>query len=123
METADKVEPVNVNINDAFDYIKKYNKLQSENYMLKGEIEKYKKYKRIIHDLQRENKELEERIREHTLLISPYYVKENFIPVQKIKDKIKSNKEIINKTNDGNLIHALNEENKVLQELLEERRK
>lgn len=74
----------------------------------------------LIEKLQKENEELKERIREHTLLISPYYVKENFIPVQKVKDKIKSNKEIINKTNDGDLIHALNQENKVLQKLLGE---
>lgn len=56
-------------------------------------------YKRVLKEdeelkdtntyLQKENEELKERIREHTLLISPYYVKENFIPVQKVKDKIK----------------------------------
>lgn len=42
----------------------------------------------LIEKLQKENEESKERIREHTLLISPYYVKENFIPVQKVKDKI-----------------------------------
>ena len=41
-------------------------------------------YKRVL----KENGELKEKIREQTLLISPYYVKENYIPVQKIKDKI-----------------------------------
>ena len=41
-------------------------------------------YKRVL----KENEELKEKIREQTLLISPYYVKENYIPVQKIKDKI-----------------------------------
>ncbi len=39
--------------------------------------------------LKSENEELKEKIREHTLLISPYYVKQNFIPIQKVKDKIK----------------------------------
>ena len=39
-------------------------------------------YKRVL----KENEELKERIREHTLLISPYYVKENFIPVQYYTD-------------------------------------
>lgn len=43
----------------------------------------------------------------------------NYIPIQKVKDKIKSNKEIINKTNDGDLIHVLIQENKVYEELLE----
>ena len=42
----------------------------------------------LFEELEKENEELKERIREHTLLISPYYVKENFIPVQKVKDKI-----------------------------------
>ena len=42
----------------------------------------------LIEKLQKENEELKEKIREHTLLISPYYVKENFIPVQKVKDRI-----------------------------------
>ena len=85
-------------------------------YMVEIEDGKFVDLKQIY----QENEELKERIREHTLLISPYYVKENFIPVQKVKDKIKSNKEIINKTNDGDLIYALNQENKVLQKLLGE---
>lgn len=46
-------------------------------------------YKKIL----KENEELKERIREHTLLISPYYIEKNFIPVQKLKDKIE---EILN---------------------------
>ena len=44
----------------------------------------------------------------------------NYIPIQKIKDKIENNKEIMDKINDGDLIHALIQENKVLQELLGE---
>lgn len=51
------------------------------------------------------------------------YINKNFIPVQKIKDKIRKNEEIINISNDGDLIHELYQENKVLQELLEERNK
>lgn len=43
---------------------------------------------KLIKKLQKENEELKERIREHTLLISPYYVKENFISVQKVKDNL-----------------------------------
>lgn len=45
---------------------------------------------------------------------------ENHIPIQKIKDKIRKNEEIIDISNDGDLIHELCKENKVLQELLEE---
>ncbi len=48
----------------------------------------YKRVLKINEVLLKENEELKEKIREHTLLISPYYVKENYIPVQKIKDKI-----------------------------------
>ncbi len=55
-------------------------KLQKENEELKEEIKKYEKYhkedKRIIHILQREKKELEERIREHILLMSSHSIKE-----------------------------------------------
>ena len=59
-------------------------------YRVRKQMEKYEE---LIKMLQKENEELKEKIREHTLLISPYYVKENFIPVQKVKDKIE---EILN---------------------------
>ena len=41
------------------------------------------------------------------------------IPIQKVKDKIRKNEEIIDITNDGDLIHELYQENKVYEELLE----
>ena len=43
----------------------------------------------------------------------------NYIPVQKIKDKIRKNEEIIDISNDGDLIHELLHKNKVYEELLE----
>lgn len=85
----------------------KCNELENENKELKKEIKSWKKYSDEqeensieknniicnlefqIEKLQKENEELKERIREHTLLISPYYVKESFIPVQIIEDFIK----------------------------------
>lgn len=75
-------------------------------------------HNRIL-ELEKENEELKERIREHTLLISPYYVKENYIPIQKIKDKLK--KKVEELTDDkgywgGN---DLLDQIEVLQELLE----
>lgn len=89
------------------------------------ENKEYKEYyevdERIIHNLQKENEELKERIREHTLLISPYYVKENYIPVQKVKDKIEElKKDETNKyyymfLEDRDLENTI----QVLQELLE----
>lgn len=78
-------------------------------------------YKRVL----KENEELKERIREHTLLISPYYVKENFIPVQKVKDKIEEYKNMLktcNKAKDIDRIKAINERILELQELLEGRK-
>lgn len=80
----------------------------------------------IIEKLQKENEELKEKIREHTLLISPYYVKENFIPVQKVKDKIEELKQ--EKKKYGNCLiemyedELVNRDIKILQELLEGRK-
>ena len=68
--------------------------------------------------LQKENEELKERIREHTLLISPYYVKENFIPKQKVKDKIEEINKNLYTVEHYETIGAIN----VLQELLEGRK-
>ena len=54
------------------------------NNLEQGSYETEQKLKQQIKESQRENEELKARIREHTLLISPYYVKENYIPIQKI---------------------------------------
>lgn len=43
----------------------------------------------------------------------------DYIPIQKIKDKIRKNEEIIDISNDGDLIHELLQKNKVYEELLE----
>lgn len=94
-----------------------------------------------IEKLQKENEELKEKIREHTLLISPYYVKENYIPVQKVKDKIEEEikyheKNILDIENTTMLKSKTAKEeaeiefnkyaivvlNKMLQELIEERK-
>ena len=75
----------------------------------------------LIAKLQKENEELKnqeataKKINE--LLVQRY---SNSIPVQKIKDKIRKNEEIIDISNDGDLIHELCQKNKVYEELLEE---
>lgn len=76
----------------------------------------------LIEKLQKENEELKEKIREHTLLISPYYVKENYISIQKVKDKIRHYQEL-----QDNYIKKYDEINEglqtminVLQELIKE---
>lgn len=43
----------------------------------------------------------------------------DYIPIQKVKDKIRKNEEIIDISNDGDLIHELLQKNKVYEELLE----
>lgn len=48
------------------------------------------------------------------------WIKEKYcIPVQKVKEKIRKNEEIIDISNDGDLIHELLQKNKVYEELLE----
>ena len=44
---------------------------------------------------------------------------DDYIPIQKVKDKIRKNEEIIDISNDGDLIHELLQKNKVYEELLE----
>jgi len=91
-------------------------------YRVRKQMEKYEE---LIKMLQKENEELKEKIREHTLLISPYYVKENFIPVQKVKDKIEEYKNMLktcNKVKDIDRIKAINERILELEELLEGRK-
>lgn len=102
-----------------------YFKLQDESESKRKEYqETYKDVREELKELKKENEELKERIREHTLLISPYYVKENFIPVQKVKDKIRHYQEL-----QDNYIKKYDEINEglqaminVLQELLEGRK-
>lgn len=61
-----------------------------------------------------------ERSNEYISYKNEKWIKEKYcVPVQKIKDKIRKNEEIIDITNDGDLIHELYQENKVYEELLE----
>ena len=74
----------------------------------------------IIKKLQKENEELKNQEatarRINELLVQRY---SNSIPVQKVKEKIRKNEEIIDISNDGDLIHELLQKNKVYEELLE----
>lgn len=56
---------------------------------------------------------------------TPQYIKENYIPVQKVKDKIEEYKNILktcNKAKDIDRIKAINERILELEELLEGRK-
>ena len=74
----------------------------------------------IIKKLQKENEELKNQEatarRINELLVQRY---SNSIPIQKLKEKIRKNEEIIDINNDGDLIHELLQKNKVYEELLE----
>lgn len=80
---------------------------------LMQEIRANKTILNLVEKLQKENEELKERIREHTLLISPYYVKENFIPIQRIENLIKELKQ-----DDINMTRKYKEKNNITGELL-----
>ena len=74
----------------------------------------------IIKKLQKENEELKNQEatarRINELLVQRY---SNSIPIQKVKEKIRKNEEIIDISNNGDLIHELLQKNKVYEELLE----
>ena len=86
------------------------------NNLEQGSYEIEQKLEQQIKKLQKENEELKEKNREHTLLISPYYVKENYIPVQKVKDKIE---ELNNISNAEKLEDIMIGENYTITELVQ----
>lgn len=75
----------------------------------------------LIEKLQKENEELKEINNELEAEKNEAIRRYNFetIPKQKVKDKIRKNEEIIDISNDGDLIHELYQKNKVYEELLE----
>lgn len=105
-------------------------KIEQSDYMIDKADEVNNAIEHILSDYKRvlkENEELKDRIREHTMLISPYYVKENYIPVEKVKDKIEELQNGPLKINENNKYYYETEAyNKiiiqVLQELLEGRK-
>lgn len=75
----------------------------------------------LIEKLQKENELSKKQVEyDKTHIFTPQTIKLNYIPIQKIKDKIKKNKNLVEESNDGDIIRKLNQENEVLQDLLEE---
>ena len=75
-------------------------------------------------ELRKENNRLEEQVEyDKTHIYTPQIIELNFISKSKIEDKIRRNEEIIDISNDGDLIHELYQENKVYEKLLESEKK
>lgn len=70
----------------------------------------------IIKKLQKENEELNYKLHSKKIALEIY---NRYIPKSKLKEKIRKNEEIIDISNDGDLIHELLQKNKVYKELLE----
>ena len=113
------------------EYVKILEKFSNENVIYGSTVgmtlEKYKDLQlsaeHILSDYKRVQKENEELKNDYENLNNSVVVKnhciKNSIPVQKVKDKIRKNEEIIDISNNGDLIHELLQKNKVYEELLE----
>lgn len=73
-------------------------------------------YKKILKENEKLKNQEETARKVNELLVERYSTS---IPVQKVKDKIRKNEEIIDISNDGDLIHELLQKNKVYEELLD----
>lgn len=72
-------------------------------------------YKRAL----KENEELNEKILDNAGIYQLGFKDGEESYIKKVKDKIRKNEEIIDISNDGDLIHELFQKNKVYEELLE----
>ena len=106
-EEIEENESVNKSIELILNLIEK---LSKENEQLRTEVNSLKKENEEL-----KNQEATAR-RINELLVQRY---SNSIPIQKVKEKIRKNEEIIDISNDGDLIHELLQKNKVYEELLE----
>ncbi len=75
--------------------------------------------RRTIKQLQEENEELNEKILDNAGIYQLGFKDGEESYIKKVKDKIRKNEEIIDISNDGDLIHELYQKNKVYEELLE----
>lgn len=82
--------------------------------------------KKRIKELEEENSDL--KIKNNSRIIGSYaevrleeILKEDYIPVQKVKDKIEENKRLIDETDSEDIMQKLTDENEILEELLEDK--
>lgn len=89
------------------------------NNLEQGSYETEQKLKQQLKKLQKENEELNEKILDNAGIYQLGFKDGEKSCIKKVKDKIRKNEEIIDISNDGDLIHELFLKNKVYEELLE----
>lgn len=92
-----------------------YKKALSEIRQLRNNFDKVLN---LIIKLQKENEELNEKILDNAGIYQLGFKDGEESYIKKVKDKIRKNEEIIDISNDGDLIHELLQKNKVYEELL-----
>lgn len=89
------------------------------NNLEQGSYETEQKLKQQLKKLQKENEELNEKILDNAGIYQLGFKDGEKNYIKKVKDKIRKNEEVIDISNDGDLIHELYQKNKVYEELLE----
>jgi hypothetical protein len=89
------------------------------NNLEQGSYETEQKLKQQLKKLQKENEELNEKILDNAGIYQLGFKDGEKSYIKKVKDKIRKNEEVIDISNDGDLIHELYQKNKVYEELLE----
>lgn len=105
-EEIEENESVNKSIELILNLIEK---LLKENEQLNAEVNSLKK----------ENEELNKKILDNLGIYQLGFKDGEESYIKKVKDKIRKNEEVIDISNDGDLIHELYQKNKVYEELLE----
>ena len=108
MKYGDRIK-TNFKLEKAIEHIlSDYKRVLKENEQLRTEVNSLKK----------ENEELNEKILDNAGIYQLGFKDGEESYIKKVKDKIRKNEEIIDISNDGDLIHELYQKNKVYEELL-----
>lgn len=125
-------------IEDILDYCKNY-EITFENGTKMRLVEKkyldrlIEEYKKLLAEREEDKKRIQEledenRIQRHQIMtvydngyVHKDKIKEDYIPKQKVKNRIKENKKLIDETYSEDIIQKLTDENEILQELLEDK--
>ena len=85
---------------------------------LKGYADAEEKYRKRIKELEEENRIF---ALEGSRVKLKLHIEKNYIPKQKIKNRIKENKKLIDETYSEDIIQKSADENEILEELLEDK--